>query len=547
MLQTESSTETNQILALGAEAVAYAALDCGVQTLFGYPGTPSTETFEKGEELFEADPARKAVWAPNEKVALEMALGSSYLGKRTLVTMKHVGLNVAMDPFVNAAMTGVHGGLVVLVADDPSMHSSQNEQDSRFLSDFANIPCFEPSSIQEAYDLLPIAFDISEKTKLPILFRLVTRLSHARGVLNRKLSASAPRSLGLVPDADISNWILIPASARKQYAKLRKKMDMIIPEIASLNKISLKDKSVGVILAGQGRANFHQISGEFPEIKNYSYFEVSSYPIDDQLIKELTTHCDKVYVFEESYPYLEDKARLLSQHAEIHGRRDHTLEFWGELNPVSIKKALGFKTEIFYEDFSDLPIRPPRFCDGCGHMDAYNSLNKALENLNLKGHRVFGDIGCYSMGVQGPFFSIHSCVEMGASVGMTLGAAYSGYSPAIGVIGDSTFIHSGLSGLVTFARSKKNVNLLIMDNRVVAMTGQQISTGHDELESMLVGLGMKKENIFVLNPLPGQLQKNTEILMKMLQTEEPCVVLFRRECVRSLQRAVFKKQKEESC
>ena len=543
----KNKLSTNQTLALGAEAVAYAAFDIGVQTLFGYPGTPSTEVFEKGEELFHADPTRKALWAPNEKVALEMGLGSSYLGQRSLVTMKHVGLNVAMDPFVCSAMTGVQGGLVIMVADDPGMHSSQNEQDSRFLSDFANVPCFEPASIQEAYDMLPFAYEISEKMKLPILFRLVTRLAHARGVLNRKSQALPPRSIGIVPPEDINNWILIPASAKKQYPKLRKKMDSILSEIANLNKLLLKDKSVGVILAGQGRANFHQISSEFPEIINYSTLEISSYPLDENLIKQISNHCEKVFVFEESYPYLEDKARMLSQHAEIHGRRDNTLVFWGELNPVSMKNALGFKTEVFFEDFNDLPARPPRFCDGCGHLDTYQALNNALEILNLKGHRVFGDVGCYTMGVQDPYFAIHTCVEMGAAVGMTLGAAYSGYTPAIGVIGDSTFIHSGLSSMVSFARSGKNVNLLILDNRVVAMTGQQVSTGHDELESMIVGLGMKKENVFVLNPLPVHLQKNTEIMTKVLQTPEPCVVLFRRECIRSLQRGVFKKQKPECC
>lgn len=538
----EKSSLPNETLAMGAEAVAMAVFDCGVQALYGYPGTPSTEVFEKGEELFATDPARKAIWGPNEKVALEMGLGSSYLGRRAMVTMKHVGLNVALDPFVNAAMTGVHGGLIILVADDPGMHSSQNEQDSRFLSDFANVPCFEPSSIQECYDLIPRAFEISEKMKLPILFRLVTRLSHARGLFNRHLS-SGLKAKGLVPDADISNWILVPAFARKQYEKLRTKMDQIIPEISDLNSLVLKSEKIGVILAGQGQANFDQVCSETAELRNYSQLVIKAYPLDENLIKKISSHCEKIYVFEESYPYLEDKARLLSQKSEIHGRRDHTIPFAGELNPVLIRKALGFEIASHFESFEDLPIRPPQFCDGCGHSDAYKALNQALENLELKGHRVFGDIGCYSMGAQS--FSIHSCVEMGASVGMLMGAAYSGYTPAIGVIGDSTFIHSGLQGLVTFSRSKKNVNLLIMDNRVVAMTGQQISTGHDELENMLVGLGMKKESIHILTPLPSQATKNTEILMQVFKTEEPSVVLFRRECIRSLQKGLFKKQKEE--
>lgn len=532
--------ENQKILALGAEAVAYAALDCGVQALFGYPGTPSTEAFEKGEELFAADSNRKALWAPNEKVALEMALGSSYVGQRSLVTMKHVGLNVAMDPFVNAAMTGVNGGLVVLVADDPGMHSSQNEQDSRYLSDFANVPCFEPASVQEIYDLLPRAYEISERTKLPIMFRLVTRLSHARGELKRAPESQAVKSRGIVPAEEINHWILVPAFAKKQYVRLREKMDSLSREIADLNSLRLNSKDVGVILAGQGRANFHQVAAENPELKEYSVLEISSYPIDDRLIKEIANHCERVYVFEENYPYLEDKARMLSTHAEIHGRRDHTISFWGELNPVSVKEALGIKTERYFDDFCDLPPRPPRFCDGCGHMDAFQALNQSLEALGLKGHRVFGDVGCYAMGVQAPFFSIHTCVEMGAAVGMALGAAYSGMSPAIGVIGDSTFIHSGLSTLVPFARSEKNVNLLIMDNRVVAMTGQQISAGHDELEQMIVGLGVKRENLHVLKPLPNQLQSNVQVLMKVFQTDEPCVVMFRRECVRSLQRGVFK-------
>lgn len=535
----------SSFLALGAEALAYSALDCGVQTIFGYPGTPSTEVFEKTEELFHDRADRIAQWAPNEKVAYEMALGSSYMGRRTLITMKHVGLNVAMDAFVNSAMTGVHGGLVVLVADDPGMHSSQNEQDSRFLGDFANIPFFEPATIQEVYDLLPIAYDLSEKYQLPILFRLVTRLSHARGVLDRRsVSPLAPPNLGIVPDADITHWILVPAYAKKQYAKLRDKMDSILPAMSTFNKIKLnqKNQAVGVILAGQGRTNFRQITQLHPELEDLSILEIASYPVDEHLIKTMTSHCDRIYVFEENYPYLEDKARLLSQHAEIHGRRDHSIPFAGELNPASLLRALGIHSEVFYEDLQDIPIRPPRFCDGCGHLDSYQSLNLALEKMNLKGHRVFGDVGCYSMGVQTPLFAIHTCVDMGAAVGMALGAAISGMSPAIGVIGDSTFIHSGLPGLVSFARSKKNVNLLIMDNRVVAMTGQQVSTAHDELETMLIGLGVKKENIYILKPLPSFLQKNTELLISAFTKDEPCVILFQRECVRSLQHGTFKKQ-----
>jgi len=286
-----------EVVALGVEAVAYAAFDAGIKAVFGYPGTPSTEGFERAELLIRAENAgRKAHWAANEKVAYELALGVSYAGYRTLVTMKHVGLNVAMDAFVNSALTGVQGGFVLLVADDPGMHSSQNEQDSRYLADFAHIPCLEPATGQEAYDYTRDAYGLSERLKLPVMLRLVTRLAHCRGSVARR-APDPVSSVGLPHPSEVPGWVLAPANARAQYQKLRQKLGPLLAEIGPYNRLIPGSARRGLALAGLGRALFFELAREAPSLLEWPRLEVSGLPLGGDLIDRFLGQTDEIFVF----------------------------------------------------------------------------------------------------------------------------------------------------------------------------------------------------------------------------------------------------------
>lgn len=531
------SKDSAQVVALGAEAASFAAIDSGVKGVFGYPGTPSTEVIEGVKEIISSlDDGRVSEWAANEKVAYEMALGLSYTGHRSMVVMKHVGLNVAMDAFVNSAMTGVRGGLVVVVADDPSMHSSQNEQDSRYLADFAHVPCFEPSTLQEVYDLTCKAFDISEKEQLPIVLRLVTRLSHSRGMISRG-AMKDPGCIGKPPEEEIKNWILVPAFARERYKALRNKLGEMTRETDRLNKVTINKNRIGVVTAGMGKAYFDQLCSSDHEIRTYNRLDIMGYPVNSGMMEELLSNCDKVFVFEEDYPYLEDKLIALSKEKNIHGRRDGTLPFAGELNPLNLRTALGIDVpEVCHKTEMELPLRPPRLCDGCGHIDTFKAMNAAFKNLGIKDQRVFGDIGCYALGVQPQYNSLHTCVEMGASVGMALGAAYGEVSPAVGVLGDSTFFHSGLPTLISIAKTKVNVNLIVLDNQSTAMTGQQETIALDILPAIAKGAGFDDDHIHTLIPLPKFHEENVKRLEKIFSHDGPDFIIFKRECVQSLRK-----------
>jgi indolepyruvate ferredoxin oxidoreductase alpha subunit len=531
---------TQSTLALGAEAVGCAAFDAGIKGAFGYPGTPSTEGFEYVEAMVHAEPEdRVARWAANEKVAYDLALGVSYAGHRALVTMKHVGLNVAMDAYANSALTGVRGGLVLLVADDPGMHSSQNEQDSRRLAKFAWLPVLEPSTVQECYDFTWRAFELSEALQVPVMVRLVTRLAHCRALMVRR-ETLAPTGLGVAPKETIQDWVLIPSNARRRYQDLLAKQPHMIKELSPMNRLVSGSTRRGVALAGMGRAYFEQLALEHPELGAMPRLEVAAYPMDPGLEPAFLAQVDEVFVFEEDYPVLEE--RLTFQRAgKIHGRMDGSLPRTGELTPRLLKDALGLVTTEGQSASSlDLPIRAPRFCEGCGHVDAYQALLEALKNLGLPDARIFGDIGCYTLAAQEPLSAIHAVVEMGASISMAVGAALAGQTPSVAVIGDSTFGHSGLPALLTAADSGVNVTVLILDNRVVGMTGQQPSQALDQVERMVLGMGIAKAQIQVLTPLPKQHETNVKALESALRHPGPSVVVFRRECIQSLRRGVLR-------
>jgi indolepyruvate ferredoxin oxidoreductase alpha subunit len=527
-------------LALGVEAVGCAAFDAGIKGAFGYPGTPSTEGFEFVEAMIHAEAAgRVAQWAANEKVAYDLALGMSYAGHRTLVTMKHVGLNVAMDAYANSALTGVHGGLVLLVADDPGMHSSQNEQDSRRLAKFAWLPVLEPSTVQECYDFTCRAFELSEALQVPVMVRLVTRLAHCRAALVRQ-ETLAPAGLGVAPKNTIQNWVLIPSNARRRYVDLLAKHPDMTRQLAPLNRLVPGTQRRGVALAGMGRAYFMQLAMEHPELLTLPRLEVAAYPLDPSLETELLAQVDEVFVFEEAYPVLEERLTFRGT-ARIRGKLDGALPRTGELTPRLLKDALGLTTAEGKAAVTlDLPIRAPRFCDGCGHVDAYEAMQEALRNLGVPDARVFGDIGCYTLAAQEPMAAIHAVVEMGASISMAVGAALAGQTPAIAVIGDSTFGHSGLPALLTAADSGVNVTVIILDNRVVGMTGQQPSQALDQVERMVLGMGIPEAQVQMLTPLPKQHDANVQAMEAALKHPGPSVVIFRRECIQSIRRGVLK-------
>jgi len=532
-------------LALGVEAVGCAAFDAGIKGAFGYPGTPSTEGFEFVEAMIRAEPeGRVAQWAANEKVAYDLALGVSYAGHRTLVTMKHVGLNVALDAYANSALTGVRGGLVLLVADDPGMHSSQNEQDSRRLAEFAWLPCLEPSTVQECYDFTLRSFELSEALGVPVMVRLVTRLAHCRAALTRQPTL-APAGLGVVPRERVQDWVLIPSNARHRYVELLAKQPRMLQELRAMNTLVAGTGRRGVVVAGMGRAYFQQLTLEHPALAALPRLEIAAYPVDPALEAAFLMGVDEAFVFEEDYPVLEARLGLRGT-CQVHGRLDGTTPRTGELTPRQLKEALALETEAGKAPSSlDLPVRAPRFCDGCGHLDAFEALQEALKNLGHAEARVFGDIGCYTLAAQEPLSALHAVVEMGASISMAVGAALADQTPAVAVIGDSTFGHSGLPALLTAVDAGANITVLILDNRVVGMTGQQPSQALDQVERMVLGLGVPEAQVQVLAPLPKQHMVNVRAVEEALRHPGPSVLVFRRECIQSLRRGVLKAHDRE--
>ena len=532
-------------LALGVEAVGCAAFDAGIKGAFGYPGTPSTEGFEFVEAMIRAEPeGRVAQWAANEKVAYDLALGVSYAGHRTLVTMKHVGLNVALDAYANSALTGVRGGLVLLVADDPGLHSSQNEQDSRRLAEFAWLPCLEPSTVQECYDFTLRSFELSEALGVPVMVRLVTRLAHCRAALTRQPTL-APAGLGVVPRERVQDWVLIPSNARHRYVELLAKQPRMLQELRAMNTLVAGTGRRGVVVAGMGRAYFQQLTLEHPALAALPRLEIAAYPVDPALEAAFLMGVDEAFVFEEDYPVLEARLGLRGT-CQVHGRLDGTIPRTGELTPRQLKEALALETEAGKAPSSlDLPVRAPRFCDGCGHLDAFEALQEALKNLGHAEARVFGDIGCYTLAAQEPLSALHAVVEMGASISMAVGAALADQTPAVAVIGDSTFGHSGLPALLTAVDAGANITVLILDNRVVGMTGQQPSQALDQVERMVLGLGVPEAQVQVLAPLPKQHMVNVRAVEEALRHPGPSVLVFRRECIQSLRRGVLKAHDRE--
>ncbi len=526
----------NKQLLLGAEAIAQAALDAGISGVYAYPGTPSTEITEYIQKSPQArDPFVRSAWATNEKTAYEAALGMSFAGKRSLVCMKHVGLNVAADAFMNSSVTGIHGGLVIVVADDPSMHSSQNEQDSRVYGKFALIPVLEPANQQETYQITRYAFDLSEQTALPVLLRIPTRLSHSRAVVTKTETRPQNR---LDPSKEKGKWILLPANARRNYQQLLEKQQelVLLSESSPYNKVKEGIGNKAVIAFGIGYNYTMEIISSY-ELQ-IPLLKISQYPLPEEKIKAFCNQYDDILIVEEGYPVYEELLKGYFGNRKFRGRLDGTLPRTGELSPALLAKAFGLQTPEVKTIPAIVVPRPPMLCQGCGHRDLFDALNMAMESYPHK--QVFGDIGCYTLGAMPPYSVISTCVDMGASITMAKGAADAGIRPAVCVIGDSTFTHSGMTGLLDAVNDRSPVTIIISDNDTTAMTGGQNSAGTGRFFDICKGLGVEEEHIRLIIPLKKNLDENRAILKEELDYEGVSVIISQRECVQTL-----KKQKKQ--
>ena len=524
-------------LLLGDEAIALGAVHAGISGVYAYPGTPSTEITEY---IQNHAPLVRSRWCTNEKTAMEAALGMSYAGKRALVCMKHVGMNVAADAFVNSAITGVNGGLVVLAADDPSMHSSQNEQDSRFYGRFSLLPILEPSTQQEAYDMMTYAFAMSEEMKLPVLMRVVTRLAHSRSsvVVKESMIQNA-----LNPENDRTHWVLLPANARRQYASLvNKQPDLLVAsENSPFNKLELEtlNSKMGVIACGIA---YNYVMENNPQELGIPVLKISQYPIPESAIKTIAEQCESLLIAEDGQPFVEEQVKsLLGTDYSLKGRLTGDLPRMGELTPDNVGIALGVNIEQPYASAQNIMPRPPALCQGCGHRDVYEALNKVAAEYECA--RIFGDIGCYTLGALPPFRAIDSCVDMGASITMAKGAADAGVFPAIAVIGDSTFTHSGMTGLLDAINDNANITVVISDNLTTGMTGGQDSAGTNKFEAICIGLGIDPKHVRVVIPLPKNMEEITNVIREEIEYKGVSVIIPRRECMQTLQRKLRNKKK----
>ena len=518
-----------KILLLADEAIAQGALDGGLSAVYAYPGTPSTEITEYIQKTNKEIHSR---WSTNEKTAMEEAVGMSFVGKRSMVCMKHVGMNVAADAFMNMAVTGVNGGILVVAADDPSMHSSQNEQDSRYYGKFALIPVLEPSNQQEAYDMAYEGMELSEKLGRPVMLRITTRLAHSRSSITRR--EPKPQNALKFPSIE-RQFILLPANAKKRYADLLASQAVYkeSSENSAYNQyIDTNNKKLGIIACG---ISYNYLMENYPEGCPYPILKIGQYPLPPKQVFKLMEECEEILVLEEGYPLIEELIKgYTSKGLKIHGRLDGTLNRQGELNPDLVAKALGLKTEFNTTIPEVVQMRPPALCMGCGHRDMYEALNAVMEEYPQG--KVFSDIGCYTLGALPPFKAIDSCLDMGASITMAKGAADGGLFPSVAVIGDSTFTHSGMTGLLDAVNENTNITVVISDNETTAMTGGQDSAGTGKLEAICAGLGVAPEHIRVLVPLKKNFEEMKQVIREEIEYNGVSVIIPRRECLQTLKR-----------
>ncbi len=524
----------------GNEAVARAAWEAGARVGSGYPGTPSTEILE----AFAPYPGVYAEWAPNEKVGLDVAIGSAYAGRRAFATMKHVGLNVASDAFFAAAMTGVEAGLVVVSADDPSMHSSQNEQDNRQFAKFARVPCLDPADSQEAHDLTLAAFDISEQFDTPVLLRMTTRVCHTSSPVELGSQRENLPEPGKYP-RNLSKYCMVPANARKRHPAIEARIAELVEyaETFPHNRLEWRSKDLGIITGGIAYNYAREV---FPEASVLKLGMV--YPLPKKLIHQFAAGVQKIIVLEELDPFIEDQVRLMGipiHRGSIPPGADlpypmtkSVFPIAGELDPASVRasgQAAGLlpvsQAGSEPQPQSGLPVRPPVLCPGCPHRSSFYVLHKLGVPVN-------GDIGCYTLGMVQPLDALHTVGCMGASVGVAHGAAVAGDTERhVAVIGDSTFFHSAMPALINVAYNRSNVITIIMDNRVTGMTGHQDNPGTGrtlqnqqtkeiEIEPLVRAMGFEK-----VQTVPSfDVAAIEKILKEWMKSDEPAVLITREEC-----------------
>ena len=512
----------------GNEAVARGAYEAGVRVASAYPGTPSTEILET---LANYD-AVYSEWAPNEKVALDVAIGAAYAGSRSMAVMKHVGLNVAADALFYVSMTGTEAGLVIISADDPEMHSSQNEQDNRHYAKFARVPCLEPSDSQEAKDLVGVALDISEQFDGPVMLRLTTRICHSNTVVDLgERTAQEPAE----PPAyriDRTKYVMVPGNARRRHPIVEERMEQLaeFAETFSYNRVEMGDPSLGIVTSGIAYEYAQEV---FPDA---SFLKLGmTYPLPKELIQDFAGKVERLIVIEELDPFIEEEIRL----AGIPVEGKSIFPMCGELDPTIIRRRAieagllpAEVGEAVQLESLSLPMRPPVLCPGCIHRGVFLTTNK----LDLV---VSGDIGCYTLGFLPPLSALHTCGCMGASIGQAHGVSKAGVSQKhVAVIGDSTFLHSGIPALLNVAYNKSDTVVIIMDNRTTAMTGHQQNPGTGftlkgeptcavVFEDLVRAMGIQR----VHTVDPYDLDAVEVALRDCLESEGPAVVVARRECV----------------
>ena len=535
----------------GNEALARGAWEAGVEVASGYPGTPSTEILE----VFAKMPGVYAEWAPNEKVALDVAIGAAYAGKRALATMKHVGMNVAADSLFYAASTGMEAGLVLIVADDPAMHSSQNEQDSRNYAKFTRIPCLDPADSQEAKDMMLSAFEISEQFDTPVLMRPTTRVCHTSSLVE----ASPDRYQGAEPGKYPRNhakYVMVPANARGRHPIIEERLKKIseFAETSELNRVEMRGTELGIITNGVSYQYAREVFSDASVLKLGM-----SYPLPPQKIRDFAAQVDKLIVLEELDPFIEEQVLLMG--IELYkpegwdgGAYPHFKSIFplvGELDPKIVRthavsagllpENLGSKPEVESVPKArveipvvlteSLPNRPPVLCPGCPHRSTFYILNKLKRPIN-------GDIGCYTLGVVPPLSAMDTCGCMGASTGVAHGAVMAGDKERhIAVIGDSTFLHTGVQALMNVVYNGSNVITIIMDNRITSMTGQQDNPGSGltlqgkpsneiDIEALVRALGIKT----VKRVEAYDVAAIESTLKEWLKIDEPAVLITDHAC-----------------
>lgn len=511
-----------KVLMSGNEAIARGAYEAGVRFAAAYPGTPSTEILEN----FSRYEGVYAEWSTNEKVAVEVAIGAALAGEKAMAVMKHVGVNVAADPVFTVSYTGTNGALVIITADDPSLHSSQNEQDNRNYARFAKIPMLEPADAQEAMDYIKLAFEISEKFDTPVFFRSTTRVSHSKSVVEISEPDSWQNRTGFFYNAE--KYVMVPHCARLRRVEVEKRQKALrdFAETFSENKVEMNNPDAGIITAGMP---YNYAKEVFPD---YSYLKLGMvYPLPEKMIRDFASQVKKIYVIEELDPFLEDQIKAMG--IKVIGKE--IFPYTNEFDPGVLRDSVDKNSQSSVSPYKEsLAPRPPNLCPGCPHRGLFYALKK---------HKVYvhGDIGCYTLSYMKPLEGLHSCICMGASIGMAHGMSKAlkekGKGKVVGVIGDSTFLHSGMTPLLDMAYNQSDALIIILDNSTTAMTGMQEhpGTGYTlmgketqkvNLIALVSSIGI--QNIKVIDPINQE--ETRKAIKEELARSGPSVIIAQRPC-----------------